>query len=118
MAVADRDVFWKSDWVLRFFPSGGLYRRRGDIRGGARWPHPRLARPGAWSRHPGMWAPGAPPPTLLQISGSFRVKYDFRNLFRPILRIFLVYHFWKTKIAENRKLALWQLVNRLVPENA
>jgi hypothetical protein len=26
MAAADRDVFWKTDWVLRFFPSGGLYR--------------------------------------------------------------------------------------------
>jgi hypothetical protein len=25
-AAADRDVFWKIDWVLRFFPSGGLYR--------------------------------------------------------------------------------------------
>jgi hypothetical protein len=28
MAAADRDVFWKSDKVFRFFPSGGLYRRR------------------------------------------------------------------------------------------
>jgi len=43
-AAADRDVFWKSDQVLRFFPSGGLYRRRGDIRGGARRPHTWLAR--------------------------------------------------------------------------
>jgi hypothetical protein len=25
-ATADRDVFWKIDQVLRFFPSGGLYR--------------------------------------------------------------------------------------------
>jgi hypothetical protein len=25
-AVADRDVFWKSDRVFRFFPSRGLYR--------------------------------------------------------------------------------------------
>jgi hypothetical protein len=25
-AAVDRDVFWKSDRVLRFFPSGGLYR--------------------------------------------------------------------------------------------
>jgi hypothetical protein len=24
--AADHDVFWKSDRVLRFFPSGGLYR--------------------------------------------------------------------------------------------
>jgi hypothetical protein len=26
MAAADRDVFWKSDLVFRFFLSGGLYR--------------------------------------------------------------------------------------------
>jgi hypothetical protein len=38
-AAADRDVFWKSDRVLRFFPSGGLYRRRGIIRGGPRGSH-------------------------------------------------------------------------------
>jgi hypothetical protein len=91
--AADRDVFWKSDRALRFFPSGGLYRRRGDFRGGARRPHTMAARPGPWPREPGVWGPGAPPPTLLRISGSFRVKYDFRNLFRPIPRIFPVYHF-------------------------
>ena len=72
--VADRDVFWKSDQVLRFFPSGGLYRRRGDVRGGARRPHAGLARPGGWPRHPYVWGPGGPPPTLLRISGSFQVK--------------------------------------------
>jgi hypothetical protein len=39
MAVADRNVFWKIDRVLRFFLSGGLYRRRGIVRGGPRRPH-------------------------------------------------------------------------------
>jgi hypothetical protein len=38
-AAADRDVFLKIDRVLRFFPSGGLYRRRGIVRGGPRRPH-------------------------------------------------------------------------------
>jgi hypothetical protein len=38
-AEADRDVFWKIDRVLRFFPSGGLYRRRGIVRSGPRWSH-------------------------------------------------------------------------------
>jgi hypothetical protein len=93
MAVADRDVFWKSDRVLRFFLSGGLYRRRGDVRGGARCPHARVAWPRAWPRQPCVWGPGGPSPSLLQISRSFRVKYDFRNLFHPIPRIFPVYHF-------------------------
>jgi hypothetical protein len=36
IAAADRDVFWKIDRVLRFFPSGGLYRRRGNVRSGPR----------------------------------------------------------------------------------
>jgi hypothetical protein len=39
MAAVDRDVFWKTDRVFRFFPSGGLYRRRGIIRSGPRWSH-------------------------------------------------------------------------------
>jgi hypothetical protein len=39
MAVADRDVFWKIDRVLKFFLSGGLYRRRGIVRSGPRWSH-------------------------------------------------------------------------------
>jgi hypothetical protein len=74
-AAADRDVFWKSDRVLRFFfLSGGLYRRRGDVRGGARCPHTGLARPGVGPCHPCVWGPGGPTPSLLRISGSFREK--------------------------------------------
>jgi hypothetical protein len=42
--AADRNVFWKSDRVLRFFPLGGLYRRRVDVRGGTRHPHTGVAR--------------------------------------------------------------------------
>jgi hypothetical protein len=38
-AAVDRDVFWKSDRVFRFFMSGGLYRRRGIVRSGPRLPH-------------------------------------------------------------------------------
>jgi hypothetical protein len=73
-AAADCDVFWKSDRVLRFFPLGGLYRRRGDVRGGARLPHTGVARPGAWPRWPCVWGLGGPSPSLLQISGSFWEK--------------------------------------------
>jgi hypothetical protein len=73
-AAADCVVFWKIDRVLRFFPSGGLYRRRGDVRGGARWPHTRVARARPWPRQPGVWGPCGSPPTLLRICGSSRVK--------------------------------------------
>jgi hypothetical protein len=38
-AVADHDVFWKSDPALRFFPSRGLYRRRVNVRSGPRHRH-------------------------------------------------------------------------------
>jgi hypothetical protein len=38
-AAADRDVFWKSDQTLIFFPSRGLYRRRGNVRSGPRCHH-------------------------------------------------------------------------------
>jgi hypothetical protein len=31
--------FWNSDQVFRIFPSRGLYRRRGIVRGGPRQPH-------------------------------------------------------------------------------
>jgi hypothetical protein len=74
MVATDRDVFWKIDWVLRFFPSGGLYRQRGDVRCGARWPHTWLARPRPWPHWPGVWGPCGPPPTSLRISGSSRTK--------------------------------------------
>ena len=92
-AAADRDVFWKTDRALRFFSSGGTYRRKGDVRGGTTAPHMGPARPGGWPRRLCVWGPRGPTPSLLRMSGSFRVKYDFRNLFRPIPRIFPVYHF-------------------------
>jgi hypothetical protein len=38
-AAVDRDVFLKSDQEFRFFPSGGLYRRRGSVRDGLGGPH-------------------------------------------------------------------------------
>jgi hypothetical protein len=42
----------KNDQSLRFFPSRGLYRRKGIVRGGASWPHHGVARPGARPRPP------------------------------------------------------------------
>jgi hypothetical protein len=31
--------FWKIDRVFRFFPSGGIYRRKGGVRRWAKRPH-------------------------------------------------------------------------------
>jgi hypothetical protein len=66
--AADRDVFWKSDRVFRFFPSGGLYRRSGVVRGGPGWPHHQGARASPRSRRPMVWAPCGPSPSLLRCS--------------------------------------------------
>jgi hypothetical protein len=44
--------FWKIDRVLRFFPSGGLYRRMGSIRSGPGEAHHRAVRPGPGPRPP------------------------------------------------------------------
>jgi hypothetical protein len=57
MAAADRDVFWKSDRVFRFFPRGGLYRQRGGVRGGKGWlttrgHGPALGRAALWCGRP------------------------------------------------------------------
>jgi hypothetical protein len=110
--------FWKSDRVFRFFSSGGLYRRRGSARSGPGGAHHRTAWPGPRPCPLVVRPPSGSVSSPLRCSRSF-VKYlGVRLLFRPIPRIFSVKLFWNTKIAENRELALWHLVNRLVSENA
>jgi hypothetical protein len=82
--------FWKIDWVFRFFPSGGLYRRRGGTRGGPGGPHHRAAQPGARPCPLVVRPPSGPPPSTIRTSGSFGKFLDVWLLFRPILRIFPV----------------------------
>jgi hypothetical protein len=90
MAAADRDVFWKSDRVFRFFLSGGPYRRRGGVRGRPGGPHHQGVQASPRPRRPMVWPPSSSAPSPLQSSGS-SVKYlDDWLLFRPILRIFPV----------------------------
>jgi hypothetical protein len=72
--AADRDVLCKTDRVLRFFPSGGIYRRRGGAWRGTRRPHTTPARTGPWPRRACVRGPGGPPPAPHLISGSFRKK--------------------------------------------
>jgi hypothetical protein len=82
--------FWKIDRVFRFFPSGGLYRRRAASevdKGG----HTRRGHgPGAGPRRPVVWPTRDSSTSPLRSSGSF-VKYlDVWLLFHPIPRIFPV----------------------------
>jgi hypothetical protein len=39
-------ILWKSVRLFRVFPSKGIYRRKGDVRGWTRGPHHLVARPG------------------------------------------------------------------------
>jgi hypothetical protein len=86
--AVDRDVFWKSDRGFRFFPSGGLYRRRGVVRSGPGGAHHRGARASPRMRPLVVWPTSGSSLSPLQSSGS-SVKYqDVWLWFHPILRIF------------------------------
>jgi hypothetical protein len=58
----------KSDPSFRFFPSRGIYRRKGGVRGWTRWSHPLLAWPGAGPRRPRVSLAPGPPSSHLQTS--------------------------------------------------
>jgi hypothetical protein len=90
MAAVDRDVFWKSNRVFRFFPSGGLYRRRSVVRSGPGGAHHRGARANPRPRPLVVWPTSGSPPSPLRFSGSFGKYLDVWLLFRPIPRIFTV----------------------------
>jgi hypothetical protein len=64
----------KSNPSLRFFPTRGLYRRRGVVRRWARRPHHGWVRPGAGPSPPVVWPAFGPPPSHLRSSRSFGKK--------------------------------------------
>jgi hypothetical protein len=81
-AAVDRDVFWKSDPVFRFFPSGVL------IGEGAASKVDQGARASPRPCRPMVWPPSGLAPSPLRSSRS-SVKYlDVWLLFCPIPRIF------------------------------
>ena len=88
-AAADRDVFWKSDWVFRFF-------RRGVFIGewaSSEWTEAVShigAQPSPWPRRSGVWGPRGPTPSPLRFSGSIGEILGDWLWFRQILRIFSV----------------------------
>jgi hypothetical protein len=64
---------WKIDQVFRFFPSGGLYRRRGGARGGLGGPHHRAA----WARgRPHPWWCGHPVAPLRLLFGLLEASLN------------------------------------------
>jgi hypothetical protein len=108
----------KSDSYLMFFPSRGLYRRRGIVRRWTRRSHHRWAQPGAGPRPLVVRLAPGPPASHLRSSRSFGKNRRFGFCFVQFREYFLCNFSRNTKTAENRELSLWHLVNRLVPENA
>jgi hypothetical protein len=67
-------VFWKTDRVLRVFPSRRIYRRKGGVRRWARWPHHLVAWARDRPRHPMVRLPAGPPSVSALDSVSYREK--------------------------------------------
>jgi hypothetical protein len=82
-------VLRKSDPSFRFFPSRGIYRRKGNVRRWARWPHHLVARPGAGPRYPMVWLAPGPPPSHLRSSRSFGKNRRFGLCFIQFREYFL-----------------------------
>jgi hypothetical protein len=51
---------WRSVCPFKVFPSKGIYRRKGDVRGWTMGPHHLVARPGGGPHHPMVWLPSSP----------------------------------------------------------
>ena len=100
-----------------FLGRKGFYRRRGGAGGLTGWPHPRPARPGSGPRGPMVWAPLA----LLRLSFGVLEPSGKNRRFGVDFVQFREYcpnSLSGTKNSRKQELALWHLVNRLVPENA
>jgi hypothetical protein len=103
---------------LRFFPSRGIYRRKGGVMRWTRAAYPLVAWARAWPRCPRVWLARGHPPSHLWTSSRVWKNRRFSFCFVKF-REYLLCSFSKTqKTAENRELALWCLVSTLVPENA
>jgi hypothetical protein len=81
-------VSWIDVSGHRVFAMKEIYRRKGNVRGRPRGPHQGPAWPRGRPRHPMVWPPPGPPPSLLWTPSSCRVNRNFG--FRPIPRIFPV----------------------------
>jgi hypothetical protein len=81
-------VFWKSVCPLRVFPTKGIYRRKGNVRGWTTGPHHLVARTGGGLRHPmvrprlGLALSPLWTPSSLQVNRNFGFRFvQFREYF-------------------------------------
>jgi hypothetical protein len=110
-------VSWKSVQAFRVFSEKRIYRRKGDVRGWTRGPHHLVAQPGGGPRYPMVRLPPGCSSSLLWTPSLCQVNRSFGFCFVQFREYFLC-NFSKTQNSRKQELALWHLVNRLVPENA
>jgi hypothetical protein len=70
-------VLWESVHLFRVFPSKGIYRRKGNVRGWTRGPHHLVVWPGGGPCHPMVRLSSSPPPSLLWTPSSCQVNRNF-----------------------------------------
>jgi hypothetical protein len=116
MATALRIFLWMDVNSFRVFASEGIYRQKGDVRGHLGGPHQGLARPGGMPPYgvPASWPSSVSALDFVFVSGKIGVLAFVSSNFENLSCI----TFLKYKNSRKQELALWHLVNRLVPENA
>jgi hypothetical protein len=106
-------VLWKLIGLFRFSVLRRIYRKKGGVRRWARRPHHLLAQARGRPRHPMVRLAPGPPPSLLWTPSRVRKNRNFGFCFVQFREYFLC-SFSETQKHQNRELALWHLVNRLV----
>jgi hypothetical protein len=97
-------VSWKSVCPLRVFPSKGIYRWKGHVRGWTRGPHHLVARPRGGPCHPMVRLPSGPPLSLLWTPSLCQVNRNFGFHFVQFREYFLC-NFSKTQ--KQQKIGNW-----------
>jgi hypothetical protein len=102
---------------FRVFASERIYRQKGDVRGWTRGPHHLMARPGGPAPSYGVASPWPSSVSALDFVFVSRKIGSLAFVSSNSENISCV-TFHKYKNSRKQELALWHLVNRLVPENA
>jgi hypothetical protein len=88
--------FLEKSLGLRVFPSRGLNRPKGDVRGWTRRSHPLVVRPRGGPRHQQVWLAPGPSRALLWSLSSCQVISDFSFCFVQFREYFLC-NFYETQ---------------------
>jgi hypothetical protein len=118
MAAALRNFSWMDADSFRVLALEGIYRRKGNVRGHPGGPHHLVAWSRGDPRHPMVWQAPGPPPSLLWTPSSCWKKIGGLAFILSNSENISCVTFLKYKNSRKHELALWHLVNRLVPENA